>query len=168
MSCNDPMLILAMTDPGGKATDSPLFAAVRVTASLCKKLRSLAHVAKKHGVETMSVKHQYAPIYWDFPPDSGMEGCIEEYSQWRMAQSTLFLELWGRIHVGDGGFSETQLLAVATVINVKVLEALRADRCEIHYLEDAQTEVMLGEPFALAVHERFVAISKLRRPEPHG
>lgn len=168
MSRNDPMLVLAMTDPGGKATDSPLFAAVRVTASLCKKLRSLAHFAKKHGVSTMSVKHQGAPIYWDFPPGSAREGCMEEYSQWRMAQSTFFLELWGRIHVGDGGFSETELLAVATVINVEVLEALRTDRCEIHYVEDAQTEVMLGEPFALAVHERFVAISKLRRPEPHG
>ena len=168
MSRNDPMLILAMTDPSGKAPDSPLFAAVRVTASLCKKLRSLAHVAKKHGVSTMSVRHQDAPIYWDFPPGSGMEGCMEEYSQWRMAQSTLLLELWGRIHVGDGGFSETELLAVATVINVEVLEALRTDRCEVHYVEDAQTKVMLGEPFALAVHERFVAISKLRESDMTG
>lgn len=168
MNSNDPMLILAMTDSSGKATDSPLFAAVRVTASLCKKLRFLANVAKRHGVETMSVRHQDAPIYWDFPSGSTLDGCMEEYSQWGMAQSTLFLELWGRVHVHDGGFSEVQLLAVTTVIAVEILEHLRAAEYEIEYLEDEGTEAMLGQPFSLAVHERFVAISKLRRPEPTG
>ena len=55
-----------------------------------------------------------------------------------------------------------------TVIDVEVLEALRAERCEIHYVEDAQTEAMLGQPFALAVHERFVALSKLRESDMPG
>ncbi len=168
MSSHDPMLILAMTDPSGKATDSPLFAAVRVTASLCKGLRFLANVAKKHAVDTMSVRHLDAPIYWDFPPGTALEVCMEEYCQWSMAQSTLFLELWGRVYVHDGGFSEVQLLAVTTVIDVEILEHLRAAEYEIEYLEDEGTEAILGQPFALAVHERFVALSKLRRPEPTG
>ena len=168
MNSNDPMLILAMTDPSGKVTDSPLFAAVRVTTSLCKKLRLLANVAKSQGVETMSGRHEDAPIYWDFPPGSALEVCMEEYCKWSMAQSTLFLELWGRVHVHDGGFSEVQLLAVTTVIDVEILEHLRAAEYEIEYLEDEGTEAMLGQPFALAVHERFVALSKLRRPEPTG
>lgn len=168
MSINDPMLILAITGPDGKVTDSPLFAAVRVSASLCKKLRFLANVAKKHVVDTMSVRHLDAPIYWDFPPGSKLDGCMEEHCQWSMAQSTIFLELWGRVHVHDGGFSETKLLAVATVIDVEILEHLRACKCQIDCLEDEETEVMLGQPFALAVHERFVALSKLRRPKPTG
>ena len=168
MNSNDPMLILAITGPDGKVTDSPLFAAVGVTASLCKKLRFLANVAKSQGVETMSVRHEGAPIYWDFPPGSALEVCMEEYCQWSMAQSTIFLELWGRVHVHDGGFSEVQLLAVTTVLDVEILEHLRAAEYEIEYLEDEGTEAMLGQPFALAVHERFVALSKLRRPEPTG
>ena len=168
MSSTDPMLILAITDKSGKATDSPLFAAVRVTAKLCKTMRFLANVAKKHVVDTMSVRHVDAPIYWDFPPGSTLDGCMEEHCQWSMAQSTLFLELWGRVHVQDGGFSEVQLLAVTTVIDVEILEHLRAAEYEIEYLEDEGTEAMLGQPFALAVHERFVALSKLRRPEPTG
>ena len=168
MSSHDPMLILAITDPNGKVTDSPLFVAVRVTAKLCKTLRILANVAKKHGVDTMSVRHLDAPIYWDFPPGSTLDGCMEEHCQWSMAQSTLFLELWGRVNVHDGGFSETQLLAVATVIDVEILEHLRASKYQIDYLEDEATEAMLGQPFALAVHERYVALSKLRRPKPTG
>ena len=168
MNSNDPMLILAMTDPSGKATDSPLFAAVRVTTSLCKKLRLLANVAKRYGVETMSVRHMDAPIYWDLPPGSALDGSMEEYGQWSMVQSILFLELWGRVHVHDGGFTEVQVLAVTTVIDVEILEHLRAAEYEIEYLEDEGTEAMLGQPFALAVHERFVALSKLRRPEPTG
>ena len=168
MSSTDPMLILAITDKHGKVTDSPLFAAVRVTAKLCKTLRVLANVAKKHGVDTMSVRHLDAPIYWDFPPGSTLDGCMEEYCQWSIAQSTLFLELWGRVHVHDGGFSEVQLLAVTTVIDVEILEHLRVAEYEIEYLEDEVTEAMLGQPFALAVHERFVVLSKLRRPEPTG
>lgn len=168
MNSNDPTLILAITDKLGKVTDSPLFAAVRVTSMLCKTLRFLANVASKHAVTSMSVRHRDAPIYWDFPPGSALDGCMEEHCQWKMLHSTLFLELWGRIHVSDGGFSETKLLAVAAFIDVEVLEALRADSCEVHYVEDAQTEVMLGEPFALAVHERFVAISKLRKSDMPG
>ena len=168
MSRNDPMLILAITGSDGKVTDSPLFAAVRVTASLCKKLRFLANVAKKYGVDTMSLRHLDAPIYWDFPPGSKLDGCIEEYCQWSMAQSTIFLELWGRVYVHDGGFSETQLLAVATVIDVEILEQLRASKYQIDYLEDESTEAMLGQPFTLAVHERYVALSKLRRTKPTG
>lgn len=168
MSSNDPMLILAITGPDGKVTDSPLFAAVRVTASLCKKLRFLANVAIKQGVDTMSLRHVDAPIYWDFPPGSTLDGCMEEHCQWSMAQSTIFLELWGRVHVNDGEFSETQVLAVATVIDVEILEHLRACKCQIDYLEDEETEAKLGQPFALAVHERFVALSKLRRPKPTG
>ena len=168
MSSNEPMLILAITRPDGKVTDSPLFAAVRVTASLSKKLRFLANVANKHGVDTMSVRHLDAPIYWDFPPGSTLDGCMEEHCQWSMSQSTLFLELWGRVHVHDGGYSETELLAVTTCLDVEILEHLRAAEYEIEYLDDEGTEAMLGQPFALAVHERFVALSKLRRPEPTG
>ena len=168
MSRNDPMLILAITRPDGKVTDSPLFAAVRVTASLCKKLRFLANVAKKHGVDTMSVRHLDAPIYWDVPPGSTLDGCMEEHCQWSMTQSTLFLELWGRLQMHEGEYSETQLLAVATVIDVEILEHLRASQYQIDYLEDEATEAMLGQPFALSVHERYVALSKLRRPEPTG
>ena len=168
MNSNDPMLILAMTDPSGKATNSPLFAAVRVTASLCKKLRFLANISKRYRVETMSVRHEDAPIYWDFPPRSALDGCMEEYGRWSMAQSMLFLELWGRLHVHDGGFSDVQVLAVTTVIDVEILEHLRAAEYEVEYLEDEETEAMLGQPFHLAVHERFVALSKLRRPQPTG
>ena len=168
MSRNDPMLILAITGPDGKVTDSPLFAAVRVTASLCKKLRFLANVAKKHVVDSMSVRHMDAPIYWDFPPGSALEGCMEEYCQWNILQSSLFLELWGRVHVHDGSYSETELLAVTTCLDVEILEHLRAAEYEIDYLEDEETEAMLGQPFALTVHERFVALSKLHRPELTG
>ena len=166
MSRNDPMLILAITRPDGKVTDSPLFAAVRVTASLCRLLRFLANVAKKHVVDSMSVRHMDAPIYWDFPPGSALEGCMEEYCQWNILQSSLFLELWGRVHVHDGRYSETELLAVTTCLDVEILEHLRAAEYEIDYLEDEETEAMLGQPFALTVHERFVALSKLRRPKP--
>lgn len=168
MSGNDPMLILSITRPDGQVTDSPLFAAVRVTAGLCKKLRFLANVANKHGVDTMSLRHVDAPIYWDFPPGSALAGCMEEYCQWSMAQSTIFLEFWGRLPVHNSGFSEVQLLAVATVIDVEILEHLRASKCRIDYLEDETTEAMLGQPFALAVHERSVALSKLKRHEPSG
>ena len=168
MNSNDPMLILAMTDPNGKATGSPLFAAVHVTASLCKRLRLLANLAKKHSVDIMYVRHKDAPIYWDFPPGSVLDGCMEEFSQWEMVGSILFLELWGRLHVYDGGFSEIQVLAVTTVIDVEILEHLRAAEYEVEYLEDEGTEANLGQPFMLAVHERFVALSKLRRPEPTG
>ena len=93
---------------------------------------------------------------------------MEEYVRWGMAQSTLFMELWGRLHVYDGGFSEIQVLAVTTVIDVEILEHLRAAEYEVEYLEDEGTEANLGQPFMLAVHERFVALSKLRRPEPTG
>ena len=168
MNSIDPMLILATTDKYGKVTDSPLFAAVRVTAKLCRTLRLLANVAKKHAVNSMSVRHKDAPIYWDFPPGSALEGCMEEHCQWNMLQTTLFLELWGRIHIHDGGFSETELLAVTTVLDVEILENLRAKQSAIDYLEDEETETMLGQPFALAVHERFVALSKLRHPDTPG
>ena len=164
----DPMLILAINDPNGKATTSPLFAAVRVTASLCKRLRYLANFAKKYVVDIMNVRHLDAPIYWDFPPGSALEGCMEEYCQWEMVGSTIFLELWGRVHVYDGGFSGIQLLAVATVIEVEILEDIRVGGNEIEYLEDEDTSDFLGQPFGLAVHERFVALSKLRRPELIG
>lgn len=70
---------------------------------------------------------------------------MEEYSQWSMTQTAIFLELWGRTHLGDGGFSEVRLLAVATPINVEILETLKADGGEIQYLEDEQTEGMLGQ-----------------------
>jgi hypothetical protein len=168
MSSHDPMLVLAITGPDGKVTDSPLFAAVRVTASLCRRLRTLANVANKHGVDIMSLRHLDAPIYWDFPPDSTLDSCMEEHCQWRMAQSTIFLELWGRLQMHEGEFSETQLLAVATMIDIEILEHLRASKYQIDYLEDEGTAAMLGQPFALAVHERFVALSKLRRPKPTG
>ena len=164
----DPMLILAINDASGSATASPLFAAVRVTASLCKRLRLMANFAKKHVVDTMNVRHLDAPIYWDFPPGSALDGCMEEYCQWEMAGSTIFLGLWGRVHVHDGGFSEVQLLAVATVIDVGILEDLRASGNDIDYLEGEDTEAVLGYPFALAVHERFVAHSKLREHQPSG
>ena len=165
---NDPMLILSVTDKFGKVTGSPLFAAVRVSAKLCKTLRFLANVAKKHVVDSMSVRHMDAPIYWDYPPGSALEGCMEEYCQWNMLQSALFVELWGRVHVHDGGYSETELLAVTTCLEVEILEHLRAAEYEIDYLEDEETEAMLGQPFALAVHERFVALSKLSRPKLTG
>ena len=93
---------------------------------------------------------------------------MEEHCQWNMLQTTLFLELWGRVQVQDGGFTETELLAVTTILDVEILENLRADQLAVDYLEDEETETMLGQPFALAVHERFVALSKLRRPEPTG
>ena len=168
MSSKDPVLILAITDPNGKATGSPLFAAVRVTASLCKRLRLMANFAKKHVVDIMNVRHLDAPIYWDFPPGSALDGCMEEYCQWEMAGSTIFLELWGRVDVHNGGFSEIQLLAVATVIDVEILEDLRASGNDIDYLEGEDTEAVLGYPFALAAHERFVALSKLRGQQPSG
>ena len=168
MSRKDPILVLAINDLDGKPTACPLFAAVRVTASLCKRLRLLANLAKKHSVDIMYVRHKDAPIYWDFPPGSALEGCMEEYCQWEMAGSTIFLELWGRVHVHDGGFTEVQLLAVATVIDVEILEDLRASGSEIDYLEGEDTEAVLGYPFALAAHERFVALSKLRGQQPSG
>lgn len=166
MSRKDSTLILATTDKFGKVTDSPLFAAVRVTAKLCKMLRFLANVAQKHTVNSMSVRHKDAPIYWDFPPGSSLEDCMVEYSQWNLLQSTLFLELWGRVHVHDGGYSETELLAMTTVLDVEILETVRFNECSIEYLDAEETEAMLGQPFALAVHERYVAISKLRELDP--
>ena len=162
MSSTDPTLILAITDKYGKAMDSPLFAAVRVTAKLCKTLRLLANVSKKHAVDSMSVRHTDAPICWDFPPGSALDGCMEEHCQWNMLQSTLFLELWGRVHVHDGGYSETELVAMTTILDVEILEDIRAAENDIDYLEAEETEDLLGQPFALAVHERFVALSKLR------
>ena len=117
MSSTDPTLILAITDKYGKVLDSPLFASVRVTTKLCKTLRFLSDVSTEHRVDSMSVRHTDAPVYWDFPPGSALEGCMEEYCQWNMLQSTLFLELWGRAHVHDGGYSETELLAVTTILD---------------------------------------------------
>ena len=168
MSSTDPTLILAITDKYGKVMDSPLFASVRVTAKLCRTLRFLANVSKKHVVDSMSVRHMDAPIYWDFPPGSALEGCMEEYCQWNMLQSTLFLELWGRVHVHDGGYSETEMLAMTTILDVEIFETLRTNEYDIQYLEEEATEAMLGQPFHLAVHERFVELSKLRRPKPTG
>ena len=160
------MLVLAINDLDGKPTACPLFAAVRVTASLCKRLRLLANLAKKHSVDIMYVRHKDAPIYWDFPPGSVLDGCMEEFSQWEMVGSTLFLQLWGRVHVHDGGYSGIQKLAASTVLDVETLEDLSASGGEIDYVEGEDTEAVLGYPFALAVHERFVAISKLRGSEP--
>lgn len=168
MSSTDPTLILATTDKYGKVIDSPLFASVRVTAKLCKTLRFLSDVSTEHGVDSMSVRHADAPIYWDFPPGSTLDGCMEEYCQWNMLQSTLFLELWGRAHVHDGGYSETEMLAMTTILDVEILENLRANEYDIEYLDEDETEAMLGQPFHLAVHERFVAISKLRHPDLPG
>ena len=168
MSSTDPTLILAITDKYGKVMDSPLFASVRVTAKLCKTLRFLANVSKKHVVDSMSVRHMDAPIYWDFPPGSALDGCMIEHCQWNMLQSTLFLELWGRAHSHDGGYSETELLAMTTVLDIEILENLRANEYDIEYLDEDETEAMLGQPFHLAVHERFVAISKLRQIELPG
>ena len=166
MSSTDPTLILAITDKYGKVMDSPLFASVRVTAKLCKTLRFLANVANKYVVDSMSVRHKDAPIYWDFPPGSALESCMIEHCQWNMLQSTLFLELWGRVHVHDGGYSETEMLAMTTILDVEILENLRANEYDIEYLDEDETEAMLGQPFHLAVHERFVALSKLRDPDP--
>ena len=90
MSSTDPTLILAITDKYGKVMDSPLFASVRVTAKLCKTLRFLANVSKKHVVDSMSVRHMDAPIYWDFPPGSALEGCMEEYCQWNICNRPCF------------------------------------------------------------------------------
>ncbi len=165
MSSTDPTLILAITDKYGKVMGSPLFASLRVTAKLCKTLRFLSDVSTEHRVDSMSVRHMDAPIYWDFPPGSALDGCMEEYCQWNMLQSTLFLELWGRVHVNDGGYSETKLLAVTTILDVEILETLRTNEYDIEYLDDDETEAMLGQPFHLAVHERFVALSKLRQTE---
>ena len=165
MSSTDPTLILASTDKYGKVMDSPLFAAVRVTARLCKTLRFLSDVSTEHGVDSMSVRHMDAPIYWDFPPGSALESCMVEHCQWNMLQTTLFLELWGRVHVHDGGYAETEMLAMTTVLDIEILENLRANEYENEYLEEEETEAMLGQPFHLAVHERFVALSKLRQPE---
>lgn len=165
MSRKDPTVILATTDKFGKVINSPLFAAVRVSSKLCKTLRFLANVSQKHAVESMGVRHKDAPIYWDFPPGSALEDCLMEYSQWNLLQTTLFLELWGRVHVHDGGYSETELLAVSTVIDIEILEHLRVAEYVIEYLDADETEAMLGQPFALAVHERYVAISKLREPD---
>ena len=165
MSSTDPTLILAITDKYGKVMDSPLFASVRVTAKLCRTLRFLANVSKKHVVDSMSVRHMDAPIYWDFPPGSALDGCMVEHCQWNMLQTTLFLELWGRVHVHDGGYSETEMLAMTTILDVEILEDLRANEYDIEYLDEDETEAMLGQPFHLAVHERFVALSKLRQPE---
>ena len=106
-----------------------------------------------------------APIYWDFPPGSALESSMVEHCQWNMLQTTLFLELWGRVHVHDGGYSETEMLAMTTILDVEILEVLRASESEIEYLDEDESEAMLGQPFALAVHERFVALSKLRQPE---
>lgn len=168
MSGNDPMLVLAVNDPQGKPTDSPLFAAVRVTASLCKRLRLLASLSKKHLVDTMNVQHRDAPIYWDFPPDSALEGCMENYSQWEMIGSTIYLQFWGSLQMDNGEFSGIQMLAVSTVLDVEILEDLRASGSNIDYLEDEDTEEVLGYPFALSVHERFIAMSKLRGEQPTG
>lgn len=165
MSITDPTLILAITDIYGKVMDSPLFASVRVTARLCKSLRFLANVASKYAVDSMKVRHKDAPIYWDFPPGSALDGCMIEHCQWNMLQSTLFLELWGRIHVHDGGYSETEMLAMTTILDVEILENLRANEYDIEYLDAEETEAVLGQPFHLAVHERFVALSKLEQPE---
>ncbi len=165
---NDPMLILAITDKYGKVIDSPLFAAVRVTAKLCKTLRFLANVSKKHAVASMSVRHTDAPIYWDFPPGSALDGCMVEHCQWNMLQSTLFLELWGRVHVHDGGYSETELLAMTTILDIEILETLRVNEYDIEYLDAEDTEAMLGQPFAMTVHERFLALNKLSRPDSLG
>ena len=168
MSSTDPTLILAITDKYGKVMDSPLFAAVRVTARLCKTLRFLSDVSTEHRVDSMSVRHKDAPIYWDFPPGSALESCMIEHCQWNMLQSTLFLELWGRVHVHDGGYSETEMLAMTTILDVEIFETLRTNEYDIQYLEEEATEAMLGQPFHLAVHERFVELSKLRRPKPTG
>ena len=129
---------------------------------------ALPILSKKHVVDTLSVRHQEKPIYWDFPPGSALDGCLEEFSQWEISGSATTLGFWGRVHVYDGGYSEIQKLAVSTVLDVEILEDLRASGCEIYYPESEATEAALGYPFALAVHERFVAISKLRGKQPNG
>jgi hypothetical protein len=165
MARKDPMVIFATRGGDGKPSDSPLFAAVRVTARLCARLRLLTKVAQDHAVDTLKFRHTGSPIYWDFPLGSSLESCVEEHSQWTLDSSSVFVELWGRLQMEDG-FSESQVLAVAASTDLESLEHLRSSRYEMDYVEDEDTEAALGQPFFLAVHERFVAISKLRGLDP--
>lgn len=167
-TASDPIAIFTNTGPDGEITNSPLFAAVKVTATLCRRLRTLAKITQKHRIDMMQVQHPATeePIYWDFPPGSALEDCMVEESLWWLVGSMVYAELWGRLHMGDGGYTSKQLLATTMVTDVAVLEHLRTEEHEIEYLEHEGADEALGEPFALAVTSRVTAMRKATADPP--
>ena len=167
-TASNPIAIFTTTGADGEITNSPLFAAVKVTASLCRRFRTLAKIAQRHRIEMMQVQHPATedPICWDFPPGSALEDCMMEESLWWLVGPIVYAELWGRLHMGDGGYTLKQLLATTMITDVALLEHLRAEEHEIEYLEHEGADDALGEPFALAVTRRVTAMRKATTDPP--
>lgn len=156
----DPVMILAAVLPLGTATRSPMFAAIKVTAALVARLRSLVTLCQQHQVDMIQVRHDDMPIYWDFPPGSAWHGCMEEHTDWLISGSALQVQLTGRAFNLGLGYSDAEVIAQTTMVDLADVIDLQASGRDLDFYAAEDTEALLGEPFELAVIDR---IGQLRR-----
>lgn len=122
----NPMIILSVEDAEGNVTDSPLFVAVKVTSELCARLREASTLCSQHRLTSVNFRHEGDPPFWDeSTPGGRINGFLTECVEWTLGGGCASLVLWGRLPVGDGGYSKVDRLAVSWVVDVEELEALR-------------------------------------------
>lgn len=162
---SDPLLILAGTTPDYQATGSPLFAAIRVTKAFLARAQELHRLCEKHDlawIQTQPIDH----VHWDFPPGSTLDGCTDLSTSWHTLQDCHYFTLAGRTVESGGDAIED--LAGSVIFDTAQLNAMRDAKTLISYSDHKHTEEVLGQPFALAVHERMVQMRVWpgTRPEP--
>lgn len=160
----DPILFLSTRLRGTEDYLSCLFAAIRVDASLCKRLRLASNLCKRHKLECVQFRHTGGPIYWDTPGPS-LENCLEEYSEWTVDSHHASVTLWGRTQYEDGGHSEIVAIADSWVADVDHLEFMRREGVDADYWEHPEWEEKTGNFFAVSVHDRMAEL-RLTPPPP--
>ena len=127
----DPMIILSVEDAEGNVTDSPLFVAVKVTAALCARLQEVSTLRSQHRLASVTFRHEGDPPFWDeSTPGGRINGFLTECVEWTLGGGCASLVLWGRLPLGDGGYSKIDRLAVSWLVEVEELEALREAAAE--------------------------------------
>ena len=155
----EPTLILAVTDPHGTPISSPLFAAIKLTASLFDRARALTRLCAEHRIERMSVLEVAPPVYWDIAANAVAEQVFDGDTRWTVQGTGHNVELWGRRRTADGKYTAVHCLAVSVHADISLLESLREQTVLVEFLvDDRGHEQLLGQPFSLAVHARMVAL----------
>lgn len=148
----EPTLFLGVADRDGVPLAAPAFAAVHVTATLVRRLCSLARVCERQRLAWLAVHDIGPPVYWDAPEDQWTE-CS---TLWHVVGTGVYAELTARPRV-RGGYGELEVVGSTPVLDVSELQHLRAQKVVLDFREHEGQNDLAAEPFALSVLARLRA-----------
>ncbi|MBL0089745.1 MAG: hypothetical protein IPP44_24930 [Ideonella sp.] len=104
----------------------PLFAAARIDAAMCTKLRTLTNLCVTHQLLEIQFWNGVPPIYWDVKVIDGNAPILEEFTVWIVTEDWVQVEFWGRQRLSDGSHGQIEKVAQSAFMFVSALEQMRS------------------------------------------